>query len=1310
MTPETVTTPVTPDTTDIPADEQPTQVLDPVGPLSPDEQPTEVMPGPGEPPADSQPPADDAELAHGLQLKIVDASEGVVAKAADYADAHLAEQTTQGGFRGILKRIWHGNLARDYIRLRRTQQGREEIVETGNLYTLEDGSQVEHDQEMAAVITRFTDGYLHDGEREDRLSDSENGASLEGELRTLINFYAQGEIDADVLTEEKNRVLARYQEQLHDEDRNKGLLLADNVVEVARNARAALQHGIGMDRIQAALTADVGEARVGQRTEVRRELTDKIVDKLYAHRLGSLVNETTLAVAAGIGVTAAKLATRKAITAAAATVSMGVGAGVIAGLREHARVGQERQLHLRQRAAGQEAPAEDDTRRAQMEETRYTTVSADELTDRLAQAREAVAAAEPAGIQDALQTISEAEARIRLSDQESVDLIDFSRTTSLEQERLKLDIALAEAKVAASQALRSADESALQTQGLDRDLDTVLARQLEGVQDILSEDMSAKDAAFAKLRRIRTAKMAAAGLLTGVAIGEAVQEAHALFSDSLKGVFEGPNSHITRHTLLAGLLNNPSGNASYHNGVHEAILGKHAALELPKNFHLDQTSKGHWNLIGPDGKPVAENLTLNSHGHLSDSSLEALQHSGLHMNERTQEYTTRSVVHHTIHRSPQEFMSRHPADFTHVQRQFWYDNDTPGVFDKNELKLDWGADGTGVDAHGNYVFNVAEMLPDGSYHDGFSANAQQLFHEGKMAIALSMTQGTENHVVMVPIDAEGNAVIHANSWMAKSLFENHGGQASFTGAYAEAVQLLGKHDGTEVMRPLATVVGSGHPHEITDTVSKVITHHEERLVMHMIHGHHHIEIPPVLPIYSRRGLESPEEAPAGGAAYLGGYIQEGYRDGENLLPRQGLAPFSPELEGDPDAKIDANTTTRLYLRSLRPSYRRIIGNLSKDLDKEPKANKPRLVVMIPAAAHQEGGNIRRTLEQYANQEDIDRGDFEVVVFANYPRGERRDRTIREVQQFQRDNPGINVRLIQKRLEKDEANIGWIRKTLTDTVLADLSERGVDLNEVMLVSNDADSQWINPKYLKTIIDKAEASPDTDGFLGFIDWSYDAYKAHPEMLASTRFMQMLETYLRVAKHEVGSSGANFAFRPSIYSAVGGYNPSTPLGEDVVLGRMIKSVRSGAQTRRPITFLGRSSEVNTSARRALDKLLRDGGAPAAQWDQFGVNDELRDRDFDLRDFDFNDEEAVRRMITNTQAMLNQTLQIYSRALQSQNSAPTYRQGRLTLYDNETLRQIDRICFFLGLQVRWRADGTLRINDASKMIAGMRDWQASH
>jgi hypothetical protein len=508
---------------------------------------------------------------------------------------------------------------------------------------------------------------------------------------------------------------------------------------------------------------------------------------------------------------------------------------------------------------------------------------------------------------------------------------------------------------------------------------------------------------------------------------------------------------------------------------------------------------------------------------------------------------------------------------------------------------------------------------------------------------------------------------------------------------------------------LATLVGDNQPKPALDVIHHVVNERQVHYITQIEAPKQTdvpIEIPPVLPIYGRAGLEA-LNTPETGTGY-------GYYDSYNYVnpaeKRRGTVPFSRELETNPDADIDANRSAGRYLKAMSPLYRKKVEKLAASLDKEPKADKPRVVVMIPAAAHQEGKNIYRTLEQYAKQKDIDNNELEIVVFANNPIGTARDQTISEVRRFQQAHPEIKVKLIEQQLEKSEAKIGWVRKAMTDAVLTDLQSRAIDLNEVLLVSNDADSQWIDERYIRTIMDTAADRPDVDGFLGFIDWGYDAYRAHPEMLAATRMMQMIEIYLRRNRNQVGSSGANFVFRPGAYTAVGGYNTGSSLGEDVELGRMIKGMRSGAQTKTPIAFLGRSSEINTSARRALEKLFKDGGAPAEQWnDEFSAYDELRTKDFDLKDFDFDDRAARRRLTDDTQRMLNGTLRAYRRSLATEGADP-YAPGRIDVYDYETVRQLNRMFSVIGVKVRWQPDGTVVITDAKRMLDNLRRWQVKH
>ena len=1269
----------------------------------------------------------DQELQNRLKIQVVDVSDAVQANAVDSAEAHLHERTSGSGVRGFIGKIWHGNIARDYYRQREIQRGRQEIIQTGNIYTLIDAGRAEHDATMAAVVERFAADYIHEGEDNQNFEATEQGQQLLSGLQELVSNYASGELDYDSLIEERTRMLGEYGRQVHEADRHRGLIFADNILEVAANARIAFEHSAGLERLDAVISGRIGAARTGVRTETRLEATDRILDRLHQTRVGALVNETSIALGVATVMTAAKFTSRKAVTAVAAFVGLGVGAGVIAGAREHLRVAQERASHSREMAEGGEI-LDDSHRREQMEETRYEAVSAASVTNALLSAREAYESGNAAALDGLARLVVEARTRINSSDQQSIDLLTYSDKTSVEAERLSLDIELARAGVV----IQEAEDNGI----LEFDLDSLQ----EAVDQQVQEDISAKDQAFRRLRRSRTIKMGLIGAATGMLAGLGIQEIHSLVDGGLQGVFESRGGS-DRHSLLADAFKDerqhPAGmpHREFFEGGHHL---KDVAVDLPDGYHLVNTRPGEqfgWDIVDSNGHSALNNLDWDKwhefiatdknpnhihhiaegklgvgwdkQGNLDWETRNALRQLGFDLTQHQLHFHQPEVIRASVERSAHDFLNHHQDEFTHVHRQLWYDNDTPGIYDQNELRVYWGGPtGSGINAEGDYILNMSHQTADGSYHQGLSTNAPELIKDGDMKLALSMTKDTQSHVFMIDVDRNGNAIIPHDSYIGRALFENQNGHAHFAGAYAEVVQPMGASaDGGQNIRMLATLEGDNNPRSANDIVQRVVSREHTHFVTNVIatSAETPIEIPPVLPIYARSGLEA-----LGRTGTENPYYGYGAYGGEPTTRRR-RAPFARELETNPDANVDANISTGRYLASLRPSYKRTVEKLSKDLKDQPASKKPELVVMIPAAAHQEGRNIYRTLEQYAGQ-SADKDRFEVVVFANFPKGQRPDQTIREVQRFQKEHPELKVRLIQKQLEKTETTIGWVRKAMADVVISDLLARNIDLNQVLLASNDADSEWIDSAYIQTIFEKAESEPGTDAFLGFIDWSYGAYKAHPETLAATRFMQMIEIYLRRNRGMIGSSGANFVYRPGIYTAVGGYKTNTHIGEDVELGRMIRSARAGASTRRPISFLGRSSEINSSARRALQKLLKDGGAPALQWnDGFSAFDELRTRDFDLVDFEFGNPADEAELIKNTERMLNQTLNIYSESLASE-TGDTYVQGRLNLMDGEAMRNINRFLSFIGVKVAWQPDGKFKITDASRMLFNLRRWQTAH
>ncbi|HCM52062.1 TPA: hypothetical protein DIS56_02940 [Candidatus Saccharibacteria bacterium] len=1318
-------------------------------------------------------PTEEELLADIGRLQLVDVSSGVRPEAREYAENYINDRTQLpegrglGRLRGLWRRIWHGNIARDYYLQRQQRRGTQDIVASQNLYQLAEGSQADHNQAAGAIIGRFTSEYagmLAQGEANTELAATPAGQHLLEQAGQLIDQYRSNPaMDYDALVEERNRIVGEYGAVVHAQDRNRGIMYVDNIVDIAVNARAAFAHGIGTERIDAALrSGHVGEARVGARTEFRRDGVDRTLDWMHRNHL-TMFNEAAVGVGVTVLFTAAKFTTKKLTSAALAPLVGGATAGVWAALREKTRTKDERQIHLRQRAEG--GQIEDNSpARERLEQTRYESISAEEITGQLDQAIQGLDANDQASLENALRIISAADTYTNISDTQSIDLIEYSAKTSVESQRLQLLLSLSQAKEVLQNALNASPDGLHDS----RDVDALVNLAREGLVEFINQDVSQKDRSFRRYQAQRMVKMFAAGAIMGASLGAAVQEVSGAIAGSTQGLFEGSSDDQKRQTFLAALFGRSSSSGTEDVPLRPGYWGRHffegpefmqdgihkVGVDLPQGYQFFHARPGEqfgWDVIGPDGKSAFEKLdwdkfreivandkNQNHLHHLSKENLgigfdtqgnmdwetrKAFSLMGWDLEQHGLAYTDSRTVTETVNRSIEEYMRLHPAEFIRDHRLLWFDNNTPmyrgadGKWygaDLNELKLWWGGqNGSGIDKNGNYVFNIANMRPEWSFHDSQSVNAQELIQEGKMTIALSMTKDTQNFVQLIPVDKNGNAFIDPRSFAGQTMFEVRDGHAVFTGAYAEAAQIVGRtEDGGVATRMLATHIGENNPGR---TITEVIQRVEKYQVNHYLTaltapegGPLPIEIPPVLPIYSRRGLEA-LATPVIEEPY---YRSVGYMSsvgGERGAPRR-IAPFAPELMTNPDADIDPRVVARRYFDSLRPAYHTTIARLQKDLDKQPKAENPRVIVMIPAAAHQEGKNIYHTLAQYARQKDVARDDFEIVVFVNYPEGTRKDTTVKEVKRFQKEHPEIVVKLIEKKLQKNEAKIGWVRKTVADTVIEDLMKRGIDLKDVLLVSNDADSQWIDRRYIRTLIKKADAQPEVDGFLGFLDWSYDAYKARPETLAATRLMQMFESYLRVKTKGAGSSGANFAFRPNIYMAVGGYS-EIDKGEDVSLGRMIRGARSGSNTRRPIAFLGRSSEIVTSSRRALAKLLKDGGAPIMQWsDEFTAYDELRNRDFGLSNFNYDDPDAVSQMVNNTEDLLNQTLEVYKGEFTSDTTPSSYRTGRITSYDSEVLRNLTRFLTVIGIVPEWQPDGSFKILDGSRMVANLRRWQGAH
>lgn len=1158
----------------------------------------------------------EAELQHQLQIQVVDVSSGVAANASDRADAYINEQTTERGIGGIAKRIWHGNIARDYIRQRQVRHGRDAIIESGNLYVLNGADQEQHDAAATAVVQRFTEGLLHGGEANNDISTIEHGADIQNQLRGLITEFASGTIEMPALEEERTRLMGTLGSTLRGQDREKGLLMADNVLEVAINARAAFGHGVGIDRIDSALSLKAGEARMGARTEHRRDAADRVVEKLQSSRVGSLVNETTVNAAVGIAFSIGKFTTRKVGMAIAATAGLGVGAGLMAGVRERLRIKQDRQLHGREMAEGGEiAHPGSDKRRAQLEATRYEARSAASLHHDLFESRNAINSSDSASMALAVANLAHVKTRIKLSDDMGADFITYDGKTNLEQQRLELDLMVAELEASLGTVVGEADEATLRAAGIaTADVNETIDGMTNWTTDIMTTDMSDRDAVFQRVRRNRTIKMGLVGAATGIGIGLAIQEVKALAMDSVRGVFEHStgNAH-ERRTLLAGIFRHDQAPSGHDVAQHlePQVVNDHASVALPPGYHLE-SSNGAYHLLDANGKSVGDHIGFDDAGHFDSQTQSMLAGKGWHMQDVAQHYQTTHTEVTQVPSTPHDYISAHPEQFTQVHRDLWYDNNTP-KFDLDELKLWWGENGTGVNANGDYVFNVSHMMPGGSFHGDQAVNFQHLIDSGQMKFAISMDRGTQHFVHLVSIDHDGNGVIDHNSFVGQSAFSVVNGHADFHGGFAEAVQVTGpRPDGTTGIRMLATVVGGNHPTGGIDSITHVITDEHDRIITTLdapIMGGNNspIEIPFVLPIYGRRGLEN-LRAKQSRIYYNYSHDMYGLQDRAEIY--ELIDDTIPALLDNPQAEIPMNQAVDHYADRLQARYgdeypeelRQIIqgDEVLRAIGSDTKA-----IITIPVEGIGEADRIYNTLKLYASLSEDELRSSTVLLHLNWMESNAQtpealaalQKTRDEIARARRDFPSLRVGTFESSWTDEQAAagggvIGLAVRRLYDVAILSVREGIQDGRiqpdqEIVMVRNDADPSGFSPGYVANMV-TATTQPGRDVTVGKFKWDVKGSAELPGLIIATQFLSGIQNSAERAMRlgigaGVPTSGANMGVRISVLASVGsvGFGTYTGAGsDDIHLGERINALRQpNSRTRQVMYYRKRGGEYSGS-----------------------------------------------------------------------------------------------------------------------------------
>lgn len=834
------------------------------------------------------------------KIVVVEASELVDSEARDVAEAKIAAtfekpKGVTGFVRRLGNKIWTQNLMYEYYRQKEIAAARQKIIDTGNVYANETADSSYHQQAMQAISERFISEYdeaIHReageervrlGEKTSEISEDDLGKEQEikSQMRELITRYAQGILNDLSFVEEKNRIFSSLR-GVKKEVINKGVLYADNLLEVAKQARHSIEQGERLEELDMDFEVIIGRAKTGVRTEAQFNSIDKIAEKIHNARLGKIhighfVNEATVASALSIAYSlGGKFIQSGARSRLLMWGSFGLtallGSG-IAGVRESKRIEEERRQHFREAAQGKKFNLAKQPRRKEMEQFRYETKEARDLIDALEgvlyisgeDGKKEIRELTQEEFEKALANLADIESRIKLSDRQKIDLVGYSDSRIVEQERLRLDIVRAKAKVDLRKALDKGTVKVPEFKKFDDFLNSLTETR---INQLIGGDkgIERKNELFKKMKNKKSGIAALKGLVIGLGVGIAVQEAVHYAKPFVGGFFEGVAEAaeevkgavggVIHYTPLEYLKHWWSGDLPKvgSNITHEVLLGNNH-VQLPEGIDLIKSPDGSYNLTRGD-EIISKNISFKADGTLTEEAKKTLMSQGILTSSSVQSIIKTFEEEVTL--GPREFIDTQEGLTTKIKRVLWYDNDTPKpVFDKNELKLWWGGEsGTGIDSNGNFVYNIKHMTADGSFHSNFSLDAQKLMKEGKLKVLLSLSQDTQNQVFEIPIDSQGNAIIDPASEVGKAFFKNIDGKAQFLGKFVEIGEVVPSvGDGIERVRILATGAGKG-VEAITSIIPKTVIENITNTHFN-IPSDYQVDPPPFIPIIGRKPLESP---------------------------------------------------------------------------------------------------------------------------------------------------------------------------------------------------------------------------------------------------------------------------------------------------------------------------------------------------------------------------------------------------------------------------------------------------------------------
>lgn len=273
----------------------------------------------------------------------------------------------------------------------------------------------------------------------------------------------------------------------------------------------------------------------------------------------------------------------------------------------------------------------------------------------------------------------------------------------------------------------------------------------------------------------------------------------------------------------------------------------------------------------------------------------------------------------------------------------------------------------------------------------------------------------------------------------------------------------------------------------------------------------------------------------------------------HLTAEEFVQRRSKTLIDNPQAKLNERFEVDKYISTLDPQYLKEIEEFSR-LDSQPLANSVRLIVTIIAA--KEGHQVRNALDTYVPQE-IDPSLYEIIILDNHPEDVDRDNTLEEIEGFKKDNPHLSVLYAYKVWKEREGRYAIARKYAFDIALARIKHRNSFTDkDTILIANDADTEGLDENYLSTILKEFDTNTVVDALVTPSVVPFSSI-IKPNVYAALSLWDALDDTV-AAGEPYNLISRSCAYRTSIYTAIGGYNPMAKMAGDLESGWMVADSR--------------------------------------------------------------------------------------------------------------------------------------------------------